>query len=300
MKRRQFLQIATTCTAALALPGMTFAADTKEKPTGRFTLWQLPPQTRSQNMCYVMQSESGRIVAIDGGMTGDAAYLRGFLAALGNKVDAWFISHAHDDHFDALASILKKPGKLVTGKIYASLPDEDWIKQHEPQSYGKAVAFNRAVKDSGRQVTELKLGQVITIDGIRFEILGVKNPEITPNAINNSSMVMHVSGRDKSVLFIGDLGAEGGRKLMKTPYAKRLPSDYVQMAHHGQNGVDKDFYKAVDAKYALWPTPRWLWDVDSGKGKGSGPWKTLEVRAWMKELGIEKNYVSANGLYRID
>ena len=85
---------------------------------------------------------------------------------------------------------------------------------------------------------------------------------------------------------------------MKTPYAKRLASDYVQMAHHGQNGVDKDFYKAVAAKYALWPTPRWLWDVDSGKGKGSGPWKTLEVRAWMKELGIEKNYVSADGLYK--
>ena len=147
---------------------MSFAAETKEKPTGRFTLWQLPPQTHSQNMCYIMQSDGGRIVVIDGGTAGDAAYLRGFLAALGNHVDAWFISHAHDDHYDAVTNILKKPGKLKIDKIYGSLPDEDWIKQYEPQSYGKAVAFNRAVKDSGRQVTDLKLGQVLTIDGIRF------------------------------------------------------------------------------------------------------------------------------------
>jgi len=36
------------------------------------------------------------------------------------------------------------------------------------------------------------------------------------------------------------LGVEGGRKLLNSPYAKRLPADYLQMAHHGQNGVEEN------------------------------------------------------------
>jgi hypothetical protein len=105
--------------------------------------------------------------------------------------------------------------------------------------------------------------------------------------------------RDKKVLFTGDLGVEGGRKLMKSPYAKNLSADYVQMSHHGQDGTDENFYKAVAAKYCLWPTPRWLWENNSGKGKDSGPWKTLEVREWMKKMNVARNYVSGDGLYRI-
>jgi hypothetical protein len=39
-----------------------------------------------------------------------------------------------------------------------------------------------------------------------------------------------------------------------------------------------------------------LWTNKNGKG----PWKTLEVRAWMDKLNIEKHYVTKDGLQRID
>lgn len=32
--------------------------------------------------------------------------MRGFIGALGNEVEAWFISHPHDDHMGALSVIL--------------------------------------------------------------------------------------------------------------------------------------------------------------------------------------------------
>ena len=111
---------------------------------------------------------------------------------------------------------------------------------------------------------------------------------------------MKVTDSKKSVLFLGDLGVEGGEKLLKNISGEKLRADYVQMAHHGQNGVSKAFYEVVQPKYCLWPTPRWLWDNDNGGGKGSGPWQTLEVRKWMAELGVEKHYVSADGLYRLE
>lgn len=74
-----------------------------------------------------------------------------------------------------------------------------------------------------------------------------------------------------------------------------LDSDYVQMAHHGQNGVTYEFYQAVSPKYCLWPTPEWLWNNDNGGGYNSGPWKTLETREWIEKLDVEENYIAKDG-----
>ena len=288
----------------LALSGLDGAA--AEFGTGRrttFTLWQLPSQTASQNMSYVLRTHRGRILVMDGGNEGDAEYLRGFLAPLGNRVAAWFVSHPHPDHVDALTVLLKDPGSLKIEHIYGSIPAESWIMQHEPKPathLNSVREFNRAVAGRGLKVEELSLGQRFNMDAIKIEIMGIKNPEITGNAINNSSIVMRASDRHKSVLFLGDLGVEGGRKLLSTRFARGLPSDYVQMAHHGQAGVDMDFYRAVQPRFCLWPTPDWLYDNDSGVGKGSGPWATLTVRQWMDELNVEGHFVSAYGLDRID
>jgi beta-lactamase superfamily II metal-dependent hydrolase len=254
-------------------------------------------------MSYVLGSGSGKVIVIDGGMTGDAPYLRRFLAARGNHVHAWFLSHPHPDHVDALTAILNDPRDLKIDTIYGSLPSEDWVARHEPEPPAclhSVQAFNRALREAGRHVVELCLGQAIEIDGVRIEVLGVKNPEITSNALNNSSVVLRVSDEAKSVLFLGDLGVEGGEKLLRSPYRSRLHVDYVQMGHHGQAGVNEALYQVVRPTYCLWPTPRWLWDNDSGGGKGSGPWRTLEVRAWMKKLNVRRDCVSADGLCRID
>ena len=275
----------------------------KTSASGHFTLWQLPSQSPSQMNSYVLQTQKGKIIVVDGGMKEDAAYLKGFLAAVGNHVNAWFISHPHSDHINALTCILNNPSDLKIDKIYASLPSEEWIEKYDPPvTLQNLRSFNDAMKKSNRKHTELCLGEVIEIDGIKIEILGVKNLDLTGNAGNNSSVVMKVLDSKKSVLFLGDLGVEGGEKLLKNLSDKKekLKADYVQMAHHGQNGVNKAFYEVVQPKYCLWPTPRWLWNNDNGGGKGSGPWVTLEVRKWMIELGVEKHFVSADGLQKIE
>ena len=289
--------------AALILLGASglFAASSQNSATAAFTLWQLPEQTASQMMSYVIRTNSGRLIVIDGGMKGDAPYLRGFLGALGNKVDAWFITHPHPDHVDALTDILRQPGNLKIARIYASSFDEDWVRQNEPGTLPTMQAFNAALKDARRTVIQLRLGTTLRFDNVAVEILGVRNPEITANAGNNSCAVLRVSDGKKSVLFLGDLGVEGGNKLLNGKYKDRLRSDYVQMAHHGQNGVGEDAYKIISPSYCLWPTPIWLWENNSGNGKGSGPWRTLEVRAWMDKLNIKKHYITGvDGLSRID
>jgi beta-lactamase superfamily II metal-dependent hydrolase len=293
-----FLVAIALCPAAVSNAG-----DHDQRAPGQatFTLWQLPEQTQSQMMSYVIRSTGGTVIVIDGGTTGDSPYLRGFLAALGNNVQAWFITHPHSDHVGALAEILRHPRGLTIGTIYASTPDSDWVAKYVPRDeVAEVTDFQKALKAAGRSTTDMAVGQVLVIDGIRIEVLGIANPEFTQNALNNSSAVLRVSDKAKTVLFLGDLGFEAGEKLLRSAGRDKLRTDYVQMAHHGQNGVGENVYRAIKPSYCFWPTPRWLWNNDAGKGTGSGSWRTLEVRAWMAKLNIKVHYISADGLHRIE
>ena len=83
--------------------------------------------------------------------------------------------------------------------------------------------------------------------------------------------------------------------MLETVPAQELRADFVQMAHHGQNGVKQSFYQAVSPRACLWNTPDWLWDNDAGGGFNTGPWRTVEVRGWMEQLGVRHHFVSKDG-----
>lgn len=295
-----FVKSAVIIAAAVFLAAARASA-AERGTSARFTLWQLPEQTHSQMMSYVLQTGSGTVIVIDGGTKGDAPYLRGFLKNLGGKVEAWVLTHPHSDHCHAMAEILSNPDGISVKRLYASLPPDEWLRAHEPDSARDAAAVREAARSAGLAFNQMVPGQLLVFDGVRVEVLGVRNEEIRANAINNSSVVLRASDARKSVLFTGDLGPEGGEKLLKSRFAPRLRADYVQMAHHGQNGVTEEFYRAVKPSYCLWTTPTWLWNNDRGQGPGTGPWRTLEVRGWMEKHPIKKHYVtSIDGLVRID
>ena len=90
--------------------------------------------------------------------------------------------------------------------------------------------------------------------------------------VNNSSVAYMVSLNGTNTVFLGDLALAGGNQLLSDVDLRALDCDIVQMAHHGQNGVGYEVYKALKPEICLWPTPQWLWDNDSGSGGGSGNW----------------------------
>lgn len=266
----------------------------------RFTLWQLPSQGAGQMMSYVLGSEGGKVVVIDGGRALDGNYLKGFLADHGNHVDSWFITHPHEDHIDALTWILNNQDLLEIDNIYASFPPLDWVQQYELGTAPNLQSFYTALDNAGRSYTDVNPGDVFDIDEIHIEILSVENTEITTNAVNNSSMMLRVSDSEKSVLFLGDIGLESGNKQLGLVEHQKLKADYVQMAHHGNYGVSEVFYQVIQPQYGLWPTPLWLWNNAKGGVYDSGPWTTLETRQWMEDLNVKSNYVSGiSGLIEI-
>ena len=288
MVRRLFFALA----ALFALPLLSQA-----KPG--FTLWQLCSQVNTIGNSYVFLTDKGRVVVMDGGMKDEAPYLRGFIAALGNEVEAWFVSHPHKDHAGALTEILKKPDGMKIHKIYHSRFPEELVMLEKPNP--DAPPFYDALDRSGVETVDMREpGLVLRIDGLNLKVLGVTNPELTTNPYNNSSSIFRVWDKDKSIVFLGDAGVECGDKVLAGPYGKDLDCDYLQMAHHGQQGCSEQFYKTIRFKYCLWPTPSWVWNNDTGKGYDTGPLKTIDTRRWMDEIGIKKHYVSWQGLSKIE
>lgn len=247
-------------------------------PNVTFRLWQLRSDNEGQQMMsYVVETgRNGLLIVIDGGMAVDRHNLEQFLQARrpDKVVTAWFISHPHPDHVGALAAILDLPAAqpLTIGSIYGSFLTDTEISngsngcndQDSADSADYARNFNAKLVSTTVSKMDLKLGMVMYVDGVKIEVLGVKNPEFIAspacNFINDSSVVLRVSDGARSVLFTGDLGTAGAAKLVSDGavpqygYAARLPSDYVQMAHHGNQGATAAFYHAVSAPFCLWPT----------------------------------------------
>ncbi len=266
-----------------------------------FTMWQLPFYGQQFGNSYVFRTNKGKVIVMDGGRNTEQNYLRGFIAALGNEVEAWFVTHPHDDHVGALTEIIKDPRGIKINNVYHSRFSDDLVRCEHPYDI-YAFDYYHSLDSAGITVhNQSEPGFQGKIDGLNFKILGVTNEEFRTNPFNNSSMVIRMWDDDKSILFLGDSGAECGDKLLNGPFRKDLDCDYVQVAHHGQNGCTEEFYKTIKFKACLWSNALWIWNNDQGGGPGTGNLKTAETRKWMDEIGIKEHHVNClEGLYRLD
>ncbi|WP_299318397.1 MBL fold metallo-hydrolase [uncultured Maribacter sp.] len=272
--------------------------------TQDFTLWQLDQYKDVSQMGYIIKTDDDKTIVIDGGDSNISDLLYNYILQLGGTVHYWVITHPHKDHAGALNSILSKNeiNINIESVIYSRL-DLELIRVHEELSHSFANEFYTRIDKTDIQQLEPLIGDVLNLgEGVELNILGIKNPKILINHVNNSSLVFQVKSKTKSVLFVGDLGIEGGEIVLNNNELASLQSNYIQMSHHGQDGVSKDFYSAIAANIALWPTPKWLWENNlDAKGYDSGPWKTLIVKNWMDELGVSRNIVAGiEGTIQID
>lgn len=305
--RRDFLKTSAAA-ALLATPAAALAAgaDTKSEGTqlklrgkSAFTLWQIPSHKNTIGNSYVMRTTTGKVVVMDGGMPEEAFTLRGFLGALGNEVEAWFISHPHIDHMGALREILADPQDLNIRHIYHSRISEA-VKMSEKQNAPDTDKFYGLLDTTKTPVTDIReAGETYTFDGLNIKILSVVNDEFM--GYNNQSMIMRAWDKRKSITFLADAEPKCGDKALHGKFRNDLHCDYLQMAHHGALGCSRELYFYVKCRACLWPTPLWVWNNDYGKGFNTGPLVTLTTRQWMREKGITEHHVTCtDGIWRLD
>ena len=259
-------------------------------------LTQLSDHGISQMMGYIIKTNNNKIIAIDGGTPEDTENWLKNIEQKGNKVDVWFITHPHRDHASVFQEVVEKHSEVEISKVYYKANPLEWYTKNEPIRANEITNFYNAInlENIKDKVEEVNLNQKIKIDNVNCEILGIKNPEITVNPINNSSMVIKMNINGKKILFLGDTGVESGNKLLENQKDK-LKADIVQMAHHGQSGVNKDVYEVIRPEICLWPTPEWLWNNDRGEGFNTAQYKTVETRTWMNELKPKRNIIEKDG-----
>lgn len=265
----------------------------------------LQTQTRIQMQSNIITTESGKVIAIDGGHRQDACHFISYLKQITGQekphIDAWFLTHAHDDHFDCFFEVIENHfDEVEIEKIYFNIPSPQFFARAphpDSDSVKTAETFYSLVPSFADRICVVFGGDVYEIGEAKIEILYTPDYDIVSNVGNNSSVVFKVTIGEKTILILGDCGIEAGNKILKK-YAGTgmLKADVCQMAHHGQNGVTREFYEEVRPEVCLWCAPKWLWENDCGKGFDTHVFKTVRVREWMDEIGtVKKNIVDMNG-----
>lgn len=267
-------------------------------PTGCFSLRQLKITSDQIGNSYILQTEGGKVVVFDGGSADQADnLLTNINEHYGGKIDEWWISHAHGDHMGAFVKILGTAGHLPVGKVvYSKVPEK--ITAVEAGSQGTLLNVLRKYEAEGGTVVDLReTGVRYDIDGVFIKVLGIATDDFPqlgspyPSPINNTSVVIRVWDREKSVIFLGDAQELKGAKVL-SEFRPYMHCDYIQMGHHGNWTCGRSFYDAVDFKAALWPTPTSLWTCKSGNSAGWDCWK---YREWVAAKGVTENHASCQG-----
>lgn len=249
-----------------------------------------------QMMGYLLKTPEGKTIVIDGGRQegADAAYLHELILKEGGRVDLWLITHAHDDHFSALSCILRDMDELdfEIGDMRICFPPAEWLKTVENgQPYDPAVEFLEGLQKHGIETAPLRRGDVIECGGLSIDVMHDCENYVNYHCVNDTGAVLRVHYPNRDILFLADIEIPAAKEMMERYTPEQLRCDIVQLAHHGQNGAHREFYELVRPKIALYTAPMWLWTNNGG----SGPYKTLETRRWMQELGVLLSCPHAHG-----
>lgn len=270
----------------------------QQKRFGGCCLYQIPSVRLTQCMGYVFVDTHGNLIVIDGGTAAEADLLEAVILSRAEKVSAWFVTHAHLDHIDAVTEVLNRQ-RIPVETLYYRFPDAEWIVGVDKNMEPSLRQFLQAIRTNNIKTSTIRKGETIRTGDFAITCLSDPLQYLSTNVINATSLILRVDTLDEPVLFLADAETVNEQSLL-IEYPDLIRCPVVQMAHHGQNGVSEKFYQAVKPEVCLWPTPAWLWDNNRGnQGKNTGPWNTLKTRRWMQKLHV-KNYVAKDKLIVIE
>lgn len=252
-------------------------------------------------MSYVLKTETGKAVVIDGGRSEDMPLLREIVGSA--KVCAWILTHPHVDHISGFTELISgKPDELWPERVYYNFPSLDFTEREDREEAYTLREFLEVEHRITERAICVKEGDEFQIDELSIQILQsyeAENPIVNDTLTGNeNSLVFRVQGPNKSVLFLGDIGPIGGDRLYQRHW-QELKSDFVQMAHHGHSGVGADVYLAASPRACLWNCPDWLYN-EPPLCLGYRSYGTMMTRKWMEWMGITEHYVTKDGTHKIE
>ncbi|MFQ6096972.1 MAG: DNA internalization-related competence protein ComEC/Rec2 [Armatimonadota bacterium] len=199
--------------------------------------------------CLLVRSSSGRTMMIDGGQRtfrarSDVArrvILPYLMTQRITRIDYLVVTHSHDDHVNGLADVL---AEVPVGVILEGPTRGD---THAYQRYEETARSLGIARRPARRGMKIDLGG--------GAVVGVLAPGPTAMSgtvddVNNNSVVLKVAYGEVTFLLVGDLQAEGERKLMRDPV--NLGATILKVAHHGSAAASSSaFLRRVQPEVAL-------------------------------------------------
>lgn len=253
--------------------------------------------TASQMMSILVETNNGSVIVIDGGLKEDADHLLDLIKQKGGTVAAWFITHPHSDHIGALDEILRnRKSEITIENVYYSFAELDWYYANEPHRADMVRDIMGSLQRLApeKHHSNLQKGDTFYIDNVQVTVMN-SIYQFEHNAINNSSISFMFNINGTKMLILGDMGREAGERFTAENAPEELKCDILQLAHHGQYGLTEEQYQPMQPDICLWASPGWLYNNNTGVGKGSGSWATLETRQWMENMGVKFNFYLDGG-----
>lgn len=225
---------------------------TKDIQVGAKTKLHMPELNDNGNS-FIIQLKNGHFVVEDGGREADAPYLLDYLEKLtpdGEKpvIEAWFITHAHDDHSGAMRKIISDPQQaarvIVDGIYYVDLSNdiqqdlvEDvatgvWFVKNAGNAFlnqdGKSAKFYRPSLGQRYYFCDISIDIALTLDQLTQD--GLYGVDFN----DTSTWLMHnIEGQ--RFLHAGDAAETGIHTVMDLYDKEYFELDVFSVLHHGIN-----------------------------------------------------------------
>lgn len=246
-----------------------------------WVITQYSSVTGNQSMFYTLVSADGRLIIIDGGWKEDADAVRKIIHKYNNTVDLWICTHFHMDHIGAVNDILANPDGITIKELFCPQMDMDTYNSFA-KFYDTADTCSEFLSliQGKSYVRMIHSGDTVSRYGLQFNFFSAfDSNNLKTFEGNRCGLLFKVTGNRESILFCADVGGNFLSNDIIEKYGDELGATYIQMGHHGNGGMSKRFYLAVQPEYAFFDAPDWLFDDPEGK------YTSLQNRAIMESMG---------------
>ncbi len=274
MKKRTLISagLLAVCLIALVSAAYFFSLRSRMDSTGylpdtsaEYVVTQYPDATGVQGTFYTITNDDFLII-IDGGWAENSDAVRSVIAEHGNVVDAWIISHPHQDHAGAFNEIYANPGDITIRAIYDNGFDYDFIEASgEPYDDITVMETYHALTEGADNLTHLKRGDSLSICGLTLDVYNAYDDTVLAavgdekDYQNNASLLFKISSENSSMLFCSDIKYDMNDTLLSA-YRNSISCDYVQTGHHGNWSFSNEFYEATGASVYFIDAPSSITD----------------------------------------